>query len=186
MKLDSDEILSVWTDFSQSLRPEIDSVCFYPEKELPFSKAEIFMMLMDNYSWVKNNALDFSNKNGLKIDLIETSTELSRYQDIHILYSSLAINIGYLAKFSNQIDQKYLTRFGYQVLKALNSDQSIRSISNILSEGPESDPEKEQKLIFEYFKTLEMYSALTGFNLQKLLEWNPIMTGALERLNEKK
>jgi hypothetical protein len=47
-------------------------------------------------------------------------------------------------------------------------------------------PEKDQKLLFEFFKTLETYSAITEFNIQKLMEWNPIMSGVLQRLAEKR
>jgi hypothetical protein len=176
MKLDPDAVLNVWTDFSQSLRPEIDTVCFYPESALPFSKAEILLMLVDNYKWILNNA---------EKKLTETSKELSNYKDTYILFNSLATNVGYLAKFTNQINQKYLTRFGYQSIKALDSDQSMESLANILSEGPKSDPEKEQKLLLEFFKTIEIYSSLTGFNIQKLLEWNPVMAAALNRLTQK-
>ncbi len=175
MKPDSDAVLNVWTDFSQSLRPEIDTVCFYPESVLPFSKAEILLMLVDNYKWVLNNA----EKN-----LTETSKELSNYQDAYILFNSLAVNVGYLAKFTNQTNEKYLTRFGYQSLMALNSDQSLESLANILSEGPKAEPEKEQNLLLEFFKTIEIYSSLSGFNIQKLLEWNPVMASALHRISQ--
>jgi hypothetical protein len=186
MKPDSDEILSIWTDFSQALRPEIDSVCFYPESSLPFSKSEIFLMLVDNYQWVKNEASDYEDENGLKINLTEISKDLPRYQDAYTLFQSLAINIGYLARFTDQVEEKYITRFGSQVLKALSTDNSIEAIISLASEGPKSDPEKEQQLLFEFFKILETYSAITGFNIQKLMEWNPIMSGVLQRLAEKR
>ena len=186
MKPDSDEILNIWTDFTQALRPEIDSVCFYPESSLPFSKSEIFLILVDNYQWLKNEVSDYEDENGLKINLTEISKDLPRYQDAYTLFHSLAINIGYLARFTDQVEEKYITRFGWQVLKALNTDNSIEAIISLASEGPKSDPEKEQQLLFEFFKILETYSAITGFNIQKLMEWNPIMSGVLQRLAEKR
>ncbi len=184
MKPDPDQMLQTWTNFTQALRPEIDSVCFYPESLLPYSKSEILLMLVDNYQWVKNEANE-KGQSGIKIPLCETSKDLMKYQDIYTLFHSLAINVGYLARFTNLVQEKYLTRFGYQLIKALNSDQSIESIASLVNEGPEADPEKEKMLLIEFFKILETYSAISCFSIQKLMQWNPVMSAMLQRMAEK-
>lgn len=185
MKPDSDEILSIWTDFTQALRPEIDSICFYPVSMLPFSKADVAQMLIKQYQLVKLLAKEFTERNNIRKTLTETTQDLDSFPDFSTLFLSVAINVGYLAKFSIYTNEKYLTRNGYQLLKIGESDGSTKSIVDIFENAPKTDPEKEHQLLVDYFLFVERFSTVSGFDIRTLFNWNPIMRQPVKEAIEK-
>jgi hypothetical protein len=185
MKPNSDEILDIWTDFTQALRPEIDSICFYPISMLPISKGDVAQMLIEQYQWVKNEAKEFTESNNIKKTLTETTEDLDSFPDFSTLFLSVAINVGYLAKFSTYTNEKYLTKYGYQLMKMGTSDGSTQSIVDIFENAPKTDPEKEHHLLVDYFLFVERFSTVSGFDIRTLFNWVPIMRQPVKEAIEK-
>jgi hypothetical protein len=185
MKPNSDEILDIWTDFTQALRPEIDSICFYPVSMLPFPKADVAQMLIEQYKWVKNEAKEFTESNNIRKTLTETTEDLNIFPDFSTLFLSVAINVGYLAKFSTYTNEKYLTKYGYQLMKMGTSDGSTQSIVDIFENAPKTDPEKEHHLLVDYFLFVERFSTVSGFDIGTLFNWMPIMRQPVKEAIEK-
>lgn len=139
----------VWMEFCESLRPELDSICFYPESMLPFSKLSLLGMLGEIYRSYKNEP------------------DSLRQQE------SIAVNVGYLGRFTSSVSEKYITRQGYLLLQMQTLDTSNPSaIVNMMNSAPDANDSKDIELLLEFSNTLMYFCQLTGFSLNKLIDWN--------------
>ena len=146
-----DDVFDTWMVFCESLRPELDTVCFYPESLLPYPKSLLMEMLADTYNQTKN-------KDGI--------SELAE---------SIAVNVGYLGRFTNSISEKFLTQLGARLLKIENTNLSDTSEMLRLMKVPATDSKKEMDLLLGFASTIQTYCKLTGFDLSNMISWNGII-----------
>ena len=140
---------NVWMEFCESLRPELDSICFYPENMLPYSKLSLLGMLGEIYRDYKGDA------------------DSLRQQE------SIAVNVGYLGRFTSSVSEKYMTRQGYLLLQMQTLDTSNPSaIADMMNSAPDANDLKDIELLLEFSNTLMSFCKLTGFSLNKLIDWN--------------
>lgn len=155
----------VWMEFCESLRPELDSICFYPEKILPYSKSSLMEMLAGIFHETKD------------------SSGISSFAE------SIAVNVGYLGRFTHLVSERCLTRQGYLILQMQTLDaNNPNAIANMMNNAPDTNPLRDTELLLGFSSTLMSFCKLTGFGLNKMIEWNRLIgsesTKAVEQYYE--
>lgn len=142
----------VWMEFCESLRPELDSISFYPESSLPYSKSSLMEMLAGIYHETKDEA------------------------GISSLVESIAVNVGYLGRFTTEVTERYLTRSGRIVdgMEELDTNDSL-AVAKYIESIKVEDPKKDAQLLLGFASTLLTFCKLTGFNLNNMIAWNGLI-----------
>lgn len=142
---------NLWMEFCESLRPDIDNICFFPDSILPLKKNLLFEMLAVIYHDYKN---DEDNQSQLQ---------------------SIAVNVGYLGRFSDGITEKYLTSMGGRLAQLQTMDAgNPESLLNLL-DASKGDPKKDVELLLGFASTLLNFCKLTGFDLNDMITWNGLI-----------
>lgn len=142
---------NVWMEFCESLRPDLDNICFYPDSVLPIKKNLVLEMLAGIYHDYKN---DVDNLRQLQ---------------------SIAVNVGYLGRFTNGIDGKYLTNVGSKLSQLQTIDAGDPKALLNMIETSKKDPRKDEELLLGFASTLLTFCKLTGFNLNDMITWNGLI-----------
>lgn len=141
----------VWMEFCDTLRPDLDNVCFYPAAILPLKKSIVFEMLAAAYHDYKN---DEDNQSQLQ---------------------SIAVNVGYLGRFSNDITEKYLTSVGTRLAQLQTMDTGDPEALLRMIDSSKRDPKKDVELLLGFASTLLTFCKLTGFDLNNMIAWNGLI-----------
>lgn len=142
----------VWMEFCESLRPELDSISFYPESSLPYSKSSLMEMLAGIYHETKDAA------------------------GISILAESIAVNVGYLGRFTNAVTERYLTRTGRMASGLVNLDTNDPvAFGQYMESIATEDSQKDMQLLLGFASTLVTFCKVTGFNLDDMIAWNRLI-----------
>lgn len=139
----------VWMEFCESLRPDLDNICFYPDAILPLKKSLIFEMLAEIYHDHKND-------------------NLGQLQ-------SIAVNVGYLGRFTEGISEKHLTIKGNRLTQLQTIDTDDPEALLNMMETSKGDPKKDEELLFGFASTLLTFCKLTGFDLNDMITWNGLI-----------
>jgi hypothetical protein len=141
----------VWMDFCESLRPDLDNICFYPDAILPLKKSLIFEMLAEIYHDHKN---DKDNLRQLQ---------------------SIAVNVGYLGRFTEGVTKKHLTISGSRLTQLQTIDTDDPEALLNMMEASKGDPKKDEELLLGFASTLLTFCKLTGFDLNDMITWNELI-----------
>jgi hypothetical protein len=142
---------NLWMEFCESLRPDIDNICFFPDSILPLKKNLLFEMLAVIYHDYKN---DEDNQSQLQ---------------------SIAVNVGYLGRFSDGITEKCLTSMGSRLAQLQTMDAGDPEALLRMIESSKSDPKKDVELLLGFASTLLNFCKLTGFDLDNMITWNGLI-----------
>lgn len=145
------EQFNVWMEFCESLRPDLDNICFYPDSMLPLKKSLVLEMLAGIYHEYKNDA-----------------DNLRQLQ-------SIAVNVGYLGRFTDGIDEKYLTSVGSKLSQLQTIDAGDPKALLNMIETSKRDSRKDEELLLGFASTLLTFCKLTGFDLSNMIAWNGLI-----------
>ena len=143
--------LNVWKVFCDSLRPDLDNVCFYPDSMLPLKKSLIFEMLAAIYHDHKND-----DENLIQLQ-------------------SIAVNVGYLGRFTDVISEKHLTTTGIRLTQLQTVDAGDPKALLNITERLNGNPKKDEELLLGFASTLLTFCKLTGFDLDNIITWNGLI-----------
>lgn len=141
----------MWMEFCESLRPDLDNICFFPDSMLPLKKSLILEMLASIYQDYRND-----------------EDNLSQLQ-------SIAVNVGYLGRFSDGIAEKYLTSMGGRLAQLQTMDAGDPEALLSLLDTSKVDTKKDEELLLSFASTLLSFCKLTGFDLDNMITWNGLI-----------
>lgn len=142
------EQFDVWMEFCESLRPDLDNICFYPDSMLPLKKNLVLEMLAGIYH-------DCKNEEG----------NLRQLQ-------SIAVNVGYLGRFTDGLKEKHATNVGSKLSQLQTIDAGDPEALLNMIETSKRDSAKDEDLLLGFASTLLTFCKLTGFDLSNMITWN--------------